>query len=179
MTTNDPLDTGSEQNALPVEDIAAQTAHQAQPGDSRPEPATRRRLSPEQQREVARLYAESTTPTSEIRKQFGIGESSLYRIVQRQGVPLRGRSGSPHQPAPSRVEASDTGRRRSSTASVRASHRTPSVDGRVSAPGSSSRGQFRVAFQAERVIKARDVWEALHQAESLGAIEVTAITRED
>lgn len=179
LTTNDPLHTASEHNAVPVEDVDAQTAHQAQPDDSRPERATRRRLTPEQQREVARLYADSTTPTSEIRKQFGIGESSLYRIVQRQGVPLRGRSGSPHEPAPARVQPSETGRRRASTASVRASRRTPAVDGRVSAPGTSGRGQFRVAFQAERVIKARDIWEALYQVESLAGIEVTAITRED
>jgi hypothetical protein len=29
------------------------------------------------------------------------------------------------------------------------------------------------------VIRARDIWEALRQAESFGATEVTAITRED
>ena len=70
-----------------------------------PERAARRRLSPEQQREVARLYAEGTLPTSEIRKRFGIGEPSLYRIVQRQGVPLRGRAAATPEPAPPRTQA--------------------------------------------------------------------------
>jgi transposase-like protein len=169
-----------------------------------PERATRRRLSPEQQREIARVYAESTTPTSEIRKRFGIGESSLYRIVQREGVPLRGRAAATLQPEPPRAQAPDSGRRRSATASgaqaatVRAraaaaapvgpsrrggrgrvSRATPSASREVSAPASSVRGQFRIQFQAERLIRARDIRDALRQAESLGAIEVTAVSRED
>jgi transposase-like protein len=169
-----------------------------------PERATRHRLSPEQQREVARLYAESTTPTSEIRKRFGIGESSLYRIVQREGVPLRGRTAAVPEPAPPRTQAPDSGRRRSATASGahapvvqpraaaaapvgpsrrggrgHVSRATPSASRGVSAPASSARGQFRIQFQAERVIQARDIRDALRQAESLGAIEVTAVSRED
>jgi hypothetical protein len=39
---------------------------------------TRRRLTPEQQREVARLYGDTETPTTEIRERFGIAESSMY-----------------------------------------------------------------------------------------------------
>src|SRR5919199_291686 len=70
----------------PIADSQREAARLERTAD--PGRATRRRLSPEQQREVARLYAESTTPTSEIRRRFGIGESSLSRIVQRQGVPL-------------------------------------------------------------------------------------------
>jgi len=49
-------------------------------------------LSLEEKQEVARLYADSCTPTSEICARLGIGESSLYRILQLQGVPLRGRT---------------------------------------------------------------------------------------
>jgi len=66
----------------------------------------RPRLSPEEKQEIARLYADTSTSTSEICARLGIGESSLYRIVQLQGVPLRGRTapsvsaGTTPQPAP-------------------------------------------------------------------------------
>src|SRR5438128_9620563 len=53
---------------------------------------TRRKLSEDQEREVTRLYAETETPVSEISKRFGIGESSVYRVAQRHGAALRGRS---------------------------------------------------------------------------------------
>src|ERR1051326_4083275 len=53
---------------------------------------TRRKLSEDQEREVTRLYAETETPVSEISKRFGIGESSVYRVAQRHGAKLRGRT---------------------------------------------------------------------------------------
>src|ERR1700736_949629 len=53
---------------------------------------TRRKLNDQQEREVTRLYAETETPVSEISKRFGIGESSVYRVAQRHGAKLRGRS---------------------------------------------------------------------------------------
>src|ERR1700737_4708397 len=53
---------------------------------------TRRKLNDSQEREVTRLYAETETPVSEISKRFGIGESSVYRVAQRHGAALRGRS---------------------------------------------------------------------------------------
>src|SRR5438105_15255471 len=53
---------------------------------------TRRKLSEDQEREVTRLYAETETPVSEISKRFGIGESSVYRVAQRHGAALRGRT---------------------------------------------------------------------------------------
>jgi transposase-like protein len=58
---------------------------------SRPDGRRRRRVSKDEAREIGRLYAETSTPASEIRERFDIGDSSLYRIVQQQGVPLRGR----------------------------------------------------------------------------------------
>jgi transposase-like protein len=170
-----------------------------------PERSPRRRLSPEQQREVARVYAETSAPTSEIRKRFGIGESSLYRIVQRQGVPLRGRAAAAPEPEPPRTRVPGSGRRQSSTASGaqapavqprgavvaaptgssrrggrgRVSRATQSASRGASVPRAVGRGQFRIQFLGERVIQARDIRDALRQAESLGAIEVTAVTRED
>src|SRR5919202_417193 len=53
---------------------------------------TRRKLSEDQEREVTRLYSETDTPVSEISKRFGIGESSVYRVAQRHGASLRGRT---------------------------------------------------------------------------------------
>src|ERR671932_269122 len=53
---------------------------------------TRRKLSEDQEREVTRLYAETQTPVPEISKRFGIGESSVYRVAQRHGAQLRGRT---------------------------------------------------------------------------------------
>jgi|SRR5579884_1572241 len=51
----------------------------------------RRKLSSEQELEVTRLYTETTTPVSEISRRFGIGEGSVYRVVERHGGQLRGR----------------------------------------------------------------------------------------
>ena len=53
---------------------------------------TRRKLTDAQEREVTRLYAATETPVSEISKRFGIGESSVYRVAQRHGAALRGRT---------------------------------------------------------------------------------------
>jgi transposase-like protein len=79
----------------------------------------RPRLSLEEKREIARLYADTSTSTSEICARLGIGESSLYRIIQLQGIPPRGRTGSSASvgttqpsPVPSRIRyrSSDDGR---------------------------------------------------------------------
>ena len=49
--------------------------------------SSRRILNDNQKREVIRLYSETTTSVPEMAKRFGIGESSLYRLVQQHGVP--------------------------------------------------------------------------------------------
>src|SRR6266852_1822168 len=69
---------------------------------------TRRKLNDQQEREVTRLYAQTDTPVSEISKRFGIGESSVYRVAQRHGAALRGRTAT-STPKPRAVAAS-TGR---------------------------------------------------------------------
>src|ERR1700674_4875827 len=58
----------------------------------------RPRLSPAEKREITRLYGDTSTSTSEICVRLGIGESSLYRVVQLQGLPLRGRTASSTSP---------------------------------------------------------------------------------
>jgi len=64
----------------PVED-STEGAHETQGSKVKPGGSRRRRLSTDEGREIARLYAETNTLTSDIRARFGIGESSLYRIV--------------------------------------------------------------------------------------------------
>jgi transposase-like protein len=89
-----------------VQDVSAANAQAPVAGIIKTRGARRPRLSLEEKQEVARQYADSSTPTSEICARLGIGESSLYRILQLQGVPLRGRTapsvsvGTTPQPAP-------------------------------------------------------------------------------
>jgi hypothetical protein len=54
--------------------------------------SARRKLTDDQEREVTRLYSQTETPVPDISKQFGIGESSVYRLVERHGGKLRGRT---------------------------------------------------------------------------------------
>src|SRR3981081_4228549 len=74
---------------------------------------TRRKLNDQQEREVTRLYAETETPVSEISKRFGIGESSVYRVAQRHGAALRGRTATSSASArPAAAPATGRGRGR-------------------------------------------------------------------
>ena len=118
-------------------------------------PPSRRKLSDEQERELTRLYADTTMPVSEIARTLGIGESSVYRVAQRHGAALRGRQTPPGAPPA-------TGGARS----------------RLELRGAGL-GRFRIRFLAERVVQARDIRDALRQAESFEAIEVTAVTHEE
>ena len=170
----------------------------------------RRRLSKDEALEIVRLYGETSTPTSEIRERFGIGDSSLYRIVQRQGIALRGRSASSTRPKtpPAQTPAARQPRSSSpkqaqeavsqpgSNAAPRSTRaygrtggtgvrRTP-VTKKTTAPSGTvasrtgDRGrQFRILFMAERVVQATDIADALRQVESLGAIEITAVARQE
>jgi transposase-like protein len=144
-----------------------------------PDRSPRRRLTPDQEREVARLYAETTTPTSEIRQCFGIRDSSLYRILQRQGIPLRGRAPSSKGPVARQGRAAMTRRprRRPRQRGVRTSPTALAPVAAVS-PAAGAPQRFRLHFEGQAVVEARDIRDALRQAESFGAIEVTAITRE-
>jgi transposase-like protein len=134
---------------------------------NRPDARRRPRLSKDEEREIARLYAENIMTTSQIREQFGIGDGSLYRAVQRQGVALRGRT-APRTPTKApQAQAPATRRRRSPSTS------------RVRVDGTAAQYQFRVQFVAERTIEATDMRDALRQAESFGATEITALSRAD
>jgi transposase-like protein len=180
----------------PVEDVSTEGAHETQGSKVKPGGSRRRRVSMDEGREIARLYAETNTLTSDIRARFGIGESSLYRIVQRQGIPLRGRTSSSKAQVLQPAQVQNARRSRSSNSGQRATSaprstaatnthrasvalpRTPSTGSGASQPG-RARQRYRIRFQGERVIEAQDIRDALRQAEVLGAIEITAVARED
>ena len=195
------------------QDTSAESPTEAAASATRRAGSRRRRLSPDEERDIARLYADKSTPTSEIRERFGIGESSLYRVVQRHGVGLRGHSASSPKPSLPLTRVPATGGRSSSTASrakpaasrsrstprpieVRVRPRVvkPSTGGPArraaategptslarlasSRTGGGAQQRFRIQFQGERVVEATDIRDALHQAESLGATEITAVAR--
>lgn len=81
-----------------VEQIAAQEMQCGFPPARKP--------TDEQERELARLYAQTSTAVSEIARGFGIAESSAQRATQRHGAALRDRH------APEQRVASGPRRRR-------------------------------------------------------------------
>src|SRR5207248_2035431 len=110
---------------------------------------TRRKLTDQQEREVTRLYSETETPVSEISKTFGIGESSVYRVAQRHGAKLRGRTATSgatggarrgRRPAASTTSAASTGTtgarrgRRPRAATAAASGASTAASGEAATP---------------------------------------------
>ena len=61
--------------------------------------ARQRKLSDEQELAVTRMFTETDTPTADIARSFGIGESSVYRVVRRHGARLP-RERADHSAAP-------------------------------------------------------------------------------
>jgi len=196
----------------PAESASAVGSPGVPASTSRPDARRRPRVSKDDAHEIARLYAETSTPTSEIRERFGIGDSSLYRIVQQQGVALRGRipvgsqsdSKQSRSPAaqrlrsvrtdqaqqsgsqPPRAKASTAARatRRVDTRSASKLVRQASVPKKTrSLPQAAvvrardDRQHFRILFLGERIVQATDMHDALRQAESFGAVEITAVAQ--
>jgi len=138
----------------------------------------RANLTPDEQRDIVRLYSDENASPAELRTRFGIGDSTLYRLLQKQGVTLRGRSDSaPHgRQAEGSVAAGQGPSRRGGPRSgsgkapltLRAGHR-------------STNGvpfQFRVTYSAVQTLQATDIRDALHQSETLGATDVLEIERQ-
>jgi len=155
------------------EQLEADEAQHAPPG--------RRKLSDEREQELTR-YTDTTMPVSEIARTLGIGESSVYRVAQRHGAALRGRQTPPGAP-PARPATSGAralpGARAAPTVALAHTERGPSGARARLRAGGGTLGRFRIRFLAELVVQARDIQDALRQAESLEAIEVTAVTREE
>ena len=140
----------------------------------------RPRLTPDEQRELARLYTDENASPTELRIQFGIGAPTLYRLLRKQGVALRGRSASAPQ---ARKADGDHLVAAQNTAPVRGRVRSGSAKAspRVQTAHRSTNGasiQFRVTFTAVQILQAADIRGALHQAGTLGATDVLEITQQ-
>ena len=140
----------------------------------------RRRLTPDERREIARLYAEADASTADIRAKFGISDPTLYRVLQRQGIPLRRRGGGQSAPAPA---ATSNGHAPAEAAprvaaAVAARPRRTVARAESVAASSDAATQFRIEFRGERVFNAADIEDALRQAKALGVVDIVAITRE-
>jgi transposase-like protein len=149
-----------------------------------------RKLSDEQERELARLYSETRTPTSEIARTFGISETSVARVAQRHGATLRRRGRVPGSSATASngsagSPSASSGSSRASS-STGASRSTPSTRGRRQGTGSrggasassAPRQRFRITFRGEQVVEATDMRAAIAQVEAQGATEISSITAE-
>jgi transposase-like protein len=167
-----------------------------------------RKLTDEQEREVAHLYAETDTPVLQIASRFGIAESSVYRVSQRHGAVLRARTTTGSSTAQaSGTQATSTRpaarQRRTTGGASPAQGRTrrsslPALEqpapkdrpaGSSAAPAASQATarpsnsgaprRFRILFVADKVIEAESMRDVIGKAEALGAIDITSITRED
>jgi len=132
----------------------------------------RARLTPDEQRQIVGLYADPGVSTAEIRQRFAITDTSLYRLLQKHAVPLRGRSVSR---APRVAARAGRKRTRAATAGRGRARRTTSVA--ASLDGQATQA-FRVEFRMERTVVANSVRDALQQAVRAGATDVIAIVRE-
>jgi len=141
----------------------------------------RHRLTAAQRHEIARLYAESGASVAELRKRFPISAPSVYRILQTEGVALRGHTTSSATPAsetPKRAPRGQSRRqpRKQAAPSVARRPRSATRVSRSAAPNGTA--QFRIEYRAERTLSAADFRDALRQAESLGATSIVGLTRE-
>jgi transposase-like protein len=146
--------------------------------------APRRNLTEEQKREITHLYSETSTPLPEIRQRFGIGDSSLYRLIQQYGGKLRGRTPRATSSTPTTKRAgAATGpksERRAATKGqgphTRAASTTRSA---ASAGQSAGKVTFRVSFVGTRVVSATSMSDAVRQSAAFGATEITRVDRLD
>ena len=102
---------------------------------------------------MTRLYAETDTPVEAIARQFGIGQSSIYRLAQQHGVPLRqaaaASAADDHTPAPAgagRSRAARAGAVSPAAASGRGSR------GRAPGTGATVRATSRVERRLVRAV---------------------------
>jgi transposase-like protein len=155
-------------DAAPTEATGSQAADlpsitRLAPEEARRAFSPRRKLTVEQAREVTRLYAETDTPVGSIARQFGIGQSSIYRLAQQHGVPLRqaaaASAADDHTPAPAgagRSRAARAGAVSPAAASGRGSR------GRAPGTGATVRATSRVE---RRLVRAVTTAEAAPAAE--------------
>jgi transposase-like protein len=122
-------------------------------------PGRRPKLTPSQQDEVVRLYADPTTSIAAIRERFGIQDATLYRLLLRHGVARRGRNGARGGPGRARATSPRT-----------AAPRATTTDG--------VKHSFSVSFRAVSVFHGRSALDVVHALERLGATDIEEIRRQ-
>jgi transposase-like protein len=152
--------------SVPTDQTPAQ--HAAPVAAPRPR-AKRRNLTEAEKVDLGRLYADTTTPLSEITSRFGIAESSLYRLLQQRGITLRGRSAR-NKTAPAAAETRVTRRQGRPAMGTGAARRQPTA--RLTGPA-----RYQVSFVGVQVVQAVDILDAIRQAQKLGATEIMQIER--
>ncbi len=191
MPQSGPRDVGQTTGSVP-ENGGAPQLPSARPPEA--EEARRvfppvRKLSDDQEHEVTRLYAETTTSVPEIATRFGVAESSVYRVARRHGASLRGRSPAKARPEQQPSPVSTSAAVRQARPHAQAS-RTPRQAAQAAAgsarraarsarSGGNGARRFRVRFEAEIVLAAEDIRDALRKAEARGATEITEVRLED
>jgi transposase-like protein len=166
MNVDTPSQSDAQQNVGPEVTIPLVT-------DSRAD-GVRHRLTPEQRRELGQLYSETGVSVAVLRQRFNVSEPSVYRILQTQGIALRGRTTAVATPANGTAKPASNAQPRK-RAAFNASRGSRS---RTTVPRSHGMSPFRIEYRAERTLDAVDFRDALRQAESLGAADIVGLTRE-
>ena len=123
-------------------------------------------------------YQDATMSTADIRERFGIGDSSLYRLLAQRGVaPRRTAESQPrNQKSAAVAEVAPRQTRRRGRTAARTPVAAPQARRTVASDANDgSVHAFRVEFKAVRVVQARHALDALHVVEGLGATDVLEI----
>ena len=137
-----------------------------------------RRLTLDQEQDIARVYAAGSASNGEIRQRFEISDPTLYRVLQKHKVPLHRRGALIASANGVGRQAPSTGQqfpKQRATRTMKVSlSRAPKTAASIS---DVPVGQFRIVFRGERVFDALDMQDALRQAQAVGALDVVAISR--
>jgi transposase-like protein len=167
METSDNAARGTEEAREPVEaDLTAR----------RGERATRRRLTGDEQVQIAQQYADGGLPAADIAREFGISEVSVYRTLRTQGVALRGRTPSASIGTRGKRAAGAAPTWRVALNSTSSANRSRPADG-ATRTGGATRTQYQIQFRGEQIVHAANIRDVLRQLESLGTADVLEITQ--
>lgn len=172
LASAEPADEPAPRSPAGATPVTGLESNEAKSGISR-----QPKLSGEEAREAAQPDADTTLPASEIARTFDVGESSVYRLGERQAATQRGTQMPPGAPQAEPAAAGARGHHRGPPAAKRPDTRSRPASWRPRR-AQAALGRFRIRFLVERVVQARDIRDALRQADSVKGFEVIALMRE-